>query len=376
MKFILSSAELNQLLSKIQNVVPQKPAIPILSHILVEAKHQQVILTATDLTVGMRCYVNAKVIEEGATALPAKRFGQLLREITAPHIEISTNAQEVTEIRANSSRFKLHGMSIKDFPSLPDLSGALHITLKQSELKEVLFRTAFAVSREDNRYVLTGVFLQIANGTATFIGTDGKRLAKTQLTIPTGSDAKGDYIVPLKAVEEISKNLTDNGDAILYFMPDKIAVEANDSILIAKLLSGEYPDTNRVIPANTEIQVMLHREELMSLLRQVALFTTDTNQSVRFSLSDGELSLMANAFEVGEGKVSMPLNYKGPQLDIAFNPVFFLDILRHSKEETVKMGLIDSFNPGVITENPTSTEAPEKPSPLYVIMPMRLSEES
>ena len=149
------------------------------------------------------------------------------------------------------------------------------------------------------------------------------------------------------------------------------------AFLPAKLLSGEYPDYNRVIPESSASNVTLHREELMHLLRQVALFTPAEGilSSVRFSFLNGEVKLNANAAEVGEGKVSMPVNYHGPQLDIAFNPLFFLDILRHTNGETVNMGLTDAFNPGVITESETEPEAEKKPSSLFILMPMRLNEE-
>lgn len=376
MKFIIATAELGQILTKIQNVIAQKATIPILSNVLLEARGQELIVTATDLTVGIRCFTPAKVIEEGTTTLPARKLTQLIREITVPQIEITTNAQEITEIKANTSRFKLHGMNQKEFPSFPDTAGSTHFKMKQSDLKEMFFCTSFAVSREDSRYVLTGVFLQISDGIATFVGTDGKRLAKTKLPLSLDPSIKGDYIVPLKAVEEILKNLNDDEDATIFLMHDKIAVEANRSIIVTKLLSGEYPDVNRVIPAAPDINVTLHREELISLLRQVSLFTTDASQSVRFTFEPGELSLSANAMEIGEGKVSMPVNYQGQKLDIAFNPSYFLDVLRHSKEETLEMGLIDGFNPGVLTERRApKPEEIVKPSPLFVVMPMRLNDE-
>lgn len=251
MKFTISNTELGQILAKLQNVIPQKATIPILSNVLIEAKGQEIIITGTDLTVGMRCYTEAKVIEEGATTLPARRFTQLIREITVPHIEISTNAQEITEIKANASRFKLHGMSQKEFPGLPDVAGSSHFKIKQSELKDMFFRTSFSVSREDNRYVLTGVFLNIADGIATFTGTDGKRLAKTQIPVPLNPSIKGSYIIPLKAVEEIYKNLNEMEEATIYLMADKIAIDANRAMIITKLLSGDYPDVNRIIPASS-----------------------------------------------------------------------------------------------------------------------------
>ncbi len=377
MKFIIATQELNYLINKCINAVAQKSTIPILSNFLIEAVNDELIITATDLTVGVRCFTEAKILEEGATTIPAKRFAQLVRELTAVNVEISANANEVTEIIADSSRFKLNGMNRNEFPALPNITDASHFKIKQSTLRDVLYRTAFAVSREDNRYVLTGICVQIVGGTASFIGTDGKRLAKSQTKLNIEKSFQGTYVIPLKAVEEILKNLGEDGEATVFLMNDKIAVEASNTIIITKLLSGEYPDVNRVIPAQTGVTVNLHREELMSLLRQISLFATGDNYSVRFTFSDGELNLTANAMEVGEGKVSMPVNYKGHKLEIAFNPNFFLDILRHSKTETVAMGLTDSYNPGLISDyvhTKNESEQEEEQNALFVLMPMRLSE--
>lgn len=372
MKFVISTQDLNNLVAKCQNVAAQNSTIPILSNLLIEATEGELILTATDLTVGVRCYKEAKILEEGATTVPAKTFATLTRELTAVNLEVTTNDNDITEIVADSSRFKIHGMNRAEFPSLPDLKGATQFTIKQQDLQNMLFRTAFAVSREDNRYALTGVFLNIDNGKATFVGTDGKRLARTQLDIMLDSSISGSYIIPIKAVEEIRKNLTGDDEANVALMPDKIAVEANNTILITKLLSGDYPDVKRVIPEKAEAVVTLHREELMTLLRQVSLFTGESMHSVRFSFTDGELKLSINTTEVGEGKVSMPIDYQGQKIDIAFNPNYFLDILRHSEGETLRIGVTDAFNPGLITYQDKITIPSTDTSPLFVLMPMRL----
>ena len=375
MKFIISTQELNYLISKVQNVVPARPTIPLLGNVLLEAKGGMITLTATDLLVGIRCTTEAKIEEEGATTLPAKKLASLTRELTAVNLEVSTDDHDVTEIVAGTSRFKLNGMDKKDFSSLPDLSDAERFKIDQTELRDMLYRTAFAVSREDTRYVLTGVGLRIQGKTATFTGTDGKRLARAHTTLDIDPEFSQSYIIPPKAVDEFMKSLTEEGEATVFLSPDKIAIDTGSTLIVTKLLQGEYPDVSRVIPEKSEVILSLHREELMTLLRQVSLFVPDTHQSVRFSFLKGELKLSANSMDVGEGKVSMPVNYHGSPLEIAFNPSFFLDILRHSKEETITMGLTDPYNPGVIIDRPLSEEEDAGSSPLFVIMPMRLSEE-
>lgn len=374
MKFVISTQELNYLINKIQNVVPQKPTIPILNNFLIEAGNDELVLTATDLTVGIRCNTEVKILEEGSTTLPAKKLAQLVRELTTANVEISTNSHEVTTVVAGTSRFKLNGMRKEEYPGLPDLTDAHTFQINQKDLKDLLYRTSFAVSKEDNRYVLTGVLMQISNGLATFVGTDGKRLARAHIPVKMDSTSVIQSIIPLKAVDEILKNLTDDGEAKISLMSDKITIQTNQILILTKLLSGDYPDINRVIPENSEIIISLHREELISLLRQVSLFTADQNHSARFTFTDGELTLSANTLDIGEGHVGMPVNYQGSKLEIAFNPGFFLDILRHCKEETVTLGLTDSYNPGIITDGEQSGKL-NQASPLFVIMPMRLSED-
>lgn len=366
MKAVISKIDLVNLIGKIQSIVAAKPAIPILSNVLIEAVDDQLIVSATDLTVSMRCFVEAKVVEEGAIALPARRFFQLVRELTAPQVKISAQTNEVAEITTGTSVFKINGMSKAEFPALPDLNGSPEIALTSSNLKEMFSKTAFSAAREDSRYMLNGVQLQIANQKATFIGTDGKRLAKTTANVTLDPSIAGQYVIPLKAVEEMIKMLDESDTEVhLNLAQDKVSLECGSITLITKLLSGQYPDVERVIPAKLGQNFSIHREELMSLLRQVSLFTSETSSSVRFSFETGQLHLAAMSSDIGEGRVSMPVDYAGSKLEIAFNPYFFLDILRHSKDETVRFGLNDPHNPGLITD---SSQA------LYVIMPMRLND--
>ncbi len=366
MKVVVSKQELVSAISKIQTLISNKPAIPILSNVLIETNGDRLIISATDLTTSMRTATVAKVIQSGSIALPARKFFQLVREITAPQLKISLISPEMSEILAGSSVFKIKGMHKNEFPTIPEFQGKAQIKFTPSILKEILAKTSFAAARDDSRYVLNGLLLQIKNNQASFIGTDGKRLARTYTKIELDNSFQDSYIIPLKAIEEMIRMLDENSShATLSLMSDKVFLENGQLSLTTKLLSGQYPDVERVIPQKNPITVKLHREELSSLLRQISLFTSDSSGSVKFSFTDGALNLNANSSEIGEGAVSMPADYHKEKLDIAFNPYFFLDILRHSKDETVDFSLSDSYNPGVITD---STGA------LFVIMPMRLNE--
>lgn len=364
MKFVISRADLSNLIRKIQNVVPQSAPLPILSHFLVEAKNGMLIFTATDLTVSARCQAKAHVIEEGAIALPSRRFFQLVRELVDTDIEVTSDSKEIAEIKAGSSRFRLHGMDKNEYPELPDLSKATSFNIDSSKLKEMLYKTAFAVAKEDNRYVLTGVLMRIENAQALFVGTDGKRLARTIREIPVGADHSSEHILPLKAVDEMMKILSESQSSTVFLGDDKMAVDNGETLLITRVLSGDYPDFEQILSHKGNTVCSLHREELTTLLRQISLFTTDSATSVRFSFTNGELVITANSAEIGDAKVKMVVNYEGPKLEIAFNPHYFLDVLRHTEDETIDLALSDPFNPGIITD---STQT------LFIIMPMRLS---
>lgn len=364
MKAIIPRIELVTLIGKIQNVVPQKPTIPILGNILLEARDDQLILSATDLTVSMRAYTDAKVLEEGAMTLPARKFFQLVRELTSPQVELHAASPEIAFINSGTSHFKINGMHRSEFPALPDLSEGAHFSVTGAVLKEMLSRTLFAAARDDSRQMLNGIHLEYANKIATFTATDGKRIAKLQTPIDLGDTATASYILPVKAVEEMIKILdVKEGACKFILMQDKIALEMGTMTLISKLISGKYPDLGQVIPQKNETSISLHREELMSLLRQVTLFTSDNNPAVRFTFAPGELHLGAMNGEIGEGKVNMPVNYGGQRVEIAFNPHYFLDFLRHSKDESVHFDMAGPYNPGLITDSSSA---------VFVIMPMRL----
>ncbi len=373
MKFLMARSELSELVNGVQNIVGQRTPMPILSNILVEASDSRVVITATDLTVGVRFTGTAKVIEPGVTTIPARRLASLLKELNVSYIEVSANDKEVNQVVADSSTFRMNGMPKADYPALPDLTGAQHVVIKQKDLYAALNHTAFAVSREESRYLLTGLYLSVSDETALFIGTDGKRLARTTIPVQIEKPITYECIIPAKAVDEIVKNIKPiDENATVYLMQDKIAVEAGNNLVMTKLLAGEYPDVERVIPTHSTAVIPIHREELESLLRQTALFISDQNNSVRFTFEEGILHIAANTADIGEGKVSMAVNYSGPRFEIAFNPLFFIDVLRHSGNEYVYLGFQDAFNPVVISDVEFGTTLIPSPSPLYVLMPLRL----
>jgi DNA polymerase-3 subunit beta len=364
MKCIISKADIVALISKVQGAIPSKPQMPILANILIRAVDNQLTLIASDLTISIMATMNAKIEEEGSVVLPPKKLFPLLKELTTPEIEIrSTGAQSAT-IKAGTSQFKVLGVNGENYPEIEDLLEGEQITLPVTLFKEMLMKTSFAAGHDETRPIFSSVLLERSGNTLTFTGTDGKRLAKAFADVSISEAWQGSFIIPHKTVEEMIHLLDPKEETLsLRFTGEKISMQSGSITLISQLMSGQYPDVSRIIPEKTNNAVELHREELMSLLRQIALFTGSESSSARFTFTPGQLHLSAASGEAGEGSVSMPANYQGEPLEIAFNPTYLLEILRHSKDETINLDVKNSYNPGLITDESTAT---------FVLMPMRL----
>ncbi len=362
MKVTLSRPDLATLIGKIQGAVSKKPKVPILANILFEAREGRVLVAATDLEVGIHAEMEALVEQPGALALPARCFFQLIRELTTPQIVIESQEEETAVIQAGKSRFRLCGMDKSGFPALSDLSQAHAFVLDGAVLRRMLSHSSFAAPREDSRKILNGVLMRLVGQEAIFIGADGKRLAKLTTPIQRANPVDHDYVISLKAVEEIIKLLDQDMPVTLRLTPDKIGVETLSASLVAQLLAGTFPDMN-IIPAETALSIKLHKEELMALLKQIALFMPSRSPSVHFTFKQNELLLHSTSSDIGEGQVSMPIDYHGDPFEIAFNPLFFHDILRHCREEVIALALTDAYSPGLITDTADAK---------FVLMPMRL----
>lgn len=367
MKVVVTKTELLQALTKLQNISPLKSTKPVLANVFLQTQGDTLLLTATDLSITLSCTIEAKVLEEGVLTVPCRKFFQLVKETLASHIKIDGSAISSAEIFTGSSFFKLHTLPPEHFPLHPPMQKGGDCIVSKKLLREILTKTVFAAAREDSRYTLNGVEMRLEKERALFSATDGKKLARG--SIPCRSTLSSDIqvVLPIKGVEEMIKMLSEEGDANLQIEADRVSLEAGGTLLTSKLLSGQFPSIDQVIPESSTYDVCIHREELLSLLRQISLFTSELAPSAKFTLEPGQLQLSAASHDVGEGKVSMPIDYAGPKFSIGFNPQYFADILRHMQEETFLFGLSDPHSPGKITDS----------SPLlFVLMPMRLLEEA
>jgi DNA polymerase-3 subunit beta len=355
-------------LQAVQNVVSTRTTLPILSNVLLRAEDGKVEFTATDLDVTVACSVEAKVTKPGATTVPVKKLFGIVRELSG-EIEIETDEKNVTSIRSGGSYFKIHGLGADEFPPLPKFKDDKKVSLKQETVRGMLKKTSFAVSTDESRYVLNGIFVSMKDGKMTFVATDGRRLALVDEEVELSEASAGEFIVPAKAVGELNRLLQAAGNVEIKFGENQASFALKDEkgfsvLLVTKLIEGNYPNYKQVIPGEAKERIPLGREELLQALRRAEIMTSEKANSVKMTFGKNSLAITANSPEVGEARETLAVNYKGKEMAIAFNPRYLIDPLAALSEDEVFIELIDELSPGVLKTN----------SPfLYVVMPMRLS---
>lgn len=364
MKFSATKEKLLEGLQQVQNVVSTRTTLPILSNVLLQAKEGMVNLTTTDLDVGVRGGFEANVDKAGASTLPARRLFTIIRELPSSEISIEVDGKNAASIRSGQSFFKILGLPEEEFPPLPKFENAKVVTMRQKDLRDGLRKTAYAISTDETRYVLNGVLFSFKENKLTLVATDGRRLAMVDIELEFPRSHEADIIVPTKAVTELQRLLTDDGEVKISVGTGQIAFDLNNTLLVSKLIEGNYPNYKQVIPSEAKERVTLERETFLNSLRRVSLLASDKSNSIKLNFSKNNIEITANTPEVGEARESLPVVYKGRDFSIAFNPEFLMAPLRNLAEDEIFFDLIDEMSPGVL-----KIQTPF----LYVLMPMRVS---
>jgi DNA polymerase-3 subunit beta len=364
MKFSVTKEKLLECLQQVQNVVSTRTTLPILSNVLLQANGTEVRLTTTDLDVGVRGSFEADVEKEGATTLPARRLFTIIRELPSSEIQFDVDGKNAASIRSGQSFFKILGLPEEEFPPLPKFDDSKVVTIRQKDLRDGLRKTSYAISTDETRYVLNGVLFSFKDNKLTLVATDGRRLAMLDIDLEFPRSHEADIIVPTKAVTELQRLLADEGDVRVSVGSGQIAFDLNNTLLVSKLIEGNYPNYKQVIPGEMKERVTLERETFLNSLRRVSLLASDKSNSIKLKFTKNNIDITANTPEVGEAKESLPVAYKGREFSIAFNPEFLMAPLRNLVEDEIFLDLIDEMSPGVI-----KIQSPF----LYVLMPMRIS---
>jgi DNA polymerase-3 subunit beta len=364
MKFSVSKEKLLAGLQTVQNVVSTRTTLPILSNVLLQASGNQLRLTTTDLDVGVSGVTDAQIEKEGATTLPARRLATIVRELPAAEVQVEIDSKNVASIRCGQSFFKILGLPEEEFPPLPRFDDAKTFTISQQALRDALKKTSYAISTDETRYVLNGILFSFKENKLTMVATDGRRLALVDLEMEFPRSQEADIIVPTKCVTELARLLGDEGDVKMSVGENQVAFEIGATLLVSKLIEGNYPNYRQVIPGEAKERVALEREIFLNAVHRVSLLSSEKSNSVKLVFSKNNLEIAANTPDVGEAKESLAIAYKGREFSIAFNPEFLQAPLRNLSNDEVYLDLIDEMSPGVI-----KIQSPF----LYVLMPMRIS---
>ncbi len=364
MKFTISQEAFAEGLQNAVSAVNPRSTLPILSNVLLQASDGELVLTSTDLDFTVRTKVAAKVGKSGSTTLPARRLSTLVKDLPKTDIEVEVDSKSMATLKSGAGVYKIFGMPEAEFPGLPAFEGAVEFKLKAADLKDGLRKTHYAISLDETRYVLNGIFFSFKGDKLTLVATDGRRLALAEvndLEIPPSQERE--FIVRTKAISELMRALKDDGEVVIRLAQNMVQFDCGPTTLISKLVEGNYPNYVQVIPTKVNERVTVERETLLNAVRRVSLLNTEKTASVRLNFSKGKIEITSNTPEVGEAREEMAVNYKGKDISIAFNPEFLMAPLRYLSEDEVHFELIDDISPGVIKIN-----APF----VYVLMPMRV----
>jgi DNA polymerase III subunit beta len=374
MKFKINRDHFANGLTQVINVVGSKATMPILSNVLIEAEKDQISLTTTNLDLGIRCKIKAEVKESGAVTLPVKRLASIVRELPQADVVVDAAPNHQVKISSGGSNFRIMGIGKEEFPPLPEFGDEKAFTLEQAELLAMLRSVAYAQSQDETRYILNGVYFNFKDAKFNLVATDGRRLALIGKEMEIPAESAGSIILPAKTVNELTR-LLDKGEKVKINFNDRrcaFQITSNktesglvDSIyLYSKVVEGNYPNYNQVIPKETHQRIKLERELFLQCVHRAALVCSDKANQVRLKLSSNLLEITAQSPDFGEAHESMVINYSGPDLQVAFNPVFLMDPLKALGKDEVFFEVKDEISPGVFKTTDNFT---------CVIMPVRLT---
>lgn len=369
-EFRISKDEFLKGLSVAQSVVEKRNTMPILSNILIRGAGGQLQLVATDLEVGVSSRIAADIVTGGSLSINAKKLYDIVKELPEGEIRVRGGEGFNVEISARRSRFNILGLDPEDFPSVQEHPDAAYFTLPAAVLADMIAKTIFAVSTDETRFNLNGIFVERGPKGLRLVATDGHRLSMVEREVDNIENfelSKG-VIVPRKGFAELAKHL--DGGQFEFGVSGNSAVGRRDGLVISmRLIDGDFPDYKVVIPKSSEKKAYLDRIAFSDSLRRVSLLSPEKFKGVKLSLSSGTLRVSSSNPEMGEATEEIDAEYKGDPLDIGFNARYLLDALAEIGTEKVYVGLNDDVSQGVLSP---VVEGQADLSYVNVVMPMRI----
>ena len=372
MKFIVSKPSIFKTLSHLQSIVNKKNTLPILSNILIEVENNSLTLSSTDMDISIKETINCNVIEEGSTTLNAQIMFDIVKKLPeTSEVEFISNDGKILTIRSNVSKFSLSCLPKDEFPIIEAISNnSKKLKVKSQIILNLINKTKFAISNEETRYFLNGLYFNIIEGdnssNLNFVGTDGHRLATASTVINNSNIEVPGVIVPKKTINELSKLLAENNDDIdIDISSNKIIFYIDNLILISKLIDGNFPDYTRVIPKNNNNNLKVNRLNLLFAVDRVSTIANEKAPSIKFKLLKNLINLSSINNENSTATEDIEVEYEGSEMEIGFNSRYIMDILDNLESKEIIISFNDNSSPIIVQEKSQSDN-------IYVLMPMRV----
>jgi len=372
MKFTIERAALLKALGHVQSVVERRGTIAVLSHVKIEAKGEQVALTATDMDIALVEKVPASVGKEGSAAVPAHTFYEIVRKLPdGAQVEIAGEKDGGRIVlKSGQSRFTLACLPVDEFPVMAEGEMPFNFTLTPAECKALIEKPSFAVSTEETRYYLNGIYLHSAGSddakVLRSVATDGHRLARVEVAMPAGAGGMSGVIVPRKTIHELGKLVNEGAAEVQIALSDsKIRFICENAVLVSKLIDGSFPDYERVIPVGNDKIMEVDAKSFTQAVDRVSVIASEKSRGIRFAFTPGKLTLSASSPEHGSAAEEIDVTYSAAPVEIGFNSRYILDMMSQIEGDTVQFIMADATAPTLVRDSADVGS-------LYVIMPMRV----
>lgn len=372
MKATILRTSLNQGLSTVGRVVATRGQLPVLANVLVEASKQGVVLSATNLEIGLRMQVGGKVLEEGAITIPAKNLGEFVNATDAESVELIVEGDKL-KIKAGKSGAVFAGIPALEFPSFAKAAEGKAVKIKKETVREIAREIAFAAAADESRPVLTGVRFQVLGDSLVVVATDGFRLSRK--TIQEARFKIADAIIlPARTIQELARVIGDpsassgqDGEVEMSTIAEnnQVVFSCDGVEIISRVLEGNFPDVDKIIPNQFKTEIVIDRGELERSLRQAAIFARENSNIVRFQVLGFRFIVKAQANQIGENESEIEIEKEGEDGEIAFNYRFVLDFLASVVGERIVLKINDNLSPGVWMEE-------KNKNLIHLIMPVRI----
>lgn len=366
MRLTISREKLQEALTAVAAAVPTKTTLPVLGNLLLETTEKGLRLSGTDLDIGVSTEVLADVESPGAITVPAKKLTEIVRELPPAPVKLAAAGEQRITLECGRSRFKLLGLPRDEFPAFPTVDFTRSWRVKSGDVQKLISHTAFAVSTEESRPILNGVLWEVREKETRMVATNGHRLAKME--IPYSGSLTGDFIIPPKALEQVRRLFPADEELEVARGENHLAFRSPFTAVFTRLIEGPYPNYDQVIPRDNNRVATIDKAALQSALKRMSVVASDQTHRVKLSFNLALLKFSVATPDLGEGQDELPIRYDGDPIDIGFNGMYLLEILRYMPTEEIKFTFKEPER--AATLEPEGWQEPGKY--LCLVMPLRL----